>query len=192
VIRLIYCLHRRAGVSLGEFHQHWLEHHVERYGGPLVQIRRYVLYAAVESQPALTADGPDPYDGIATVWMDDLPTLRATMDGAMVEAGEDERLFIDHDRSRAALSEDHVIVEPDAPSPIVLFECLAQRPGMSRDRFRELWLEHGGQARGAHARGLLQGYIQSYLIDDAKGGVDRFDELGLPASSSTGSARAIP
>jgi EthD domain len=186
VIRLIYCLRRRAGVTLGEFHEHWLEHHVERYGRPLLQIRRYVLYAAVEPQPVLTAHGPDPYDGIATVWMDDLATLRATMDSAMIEAGQDERLFIDHDRSRAALSQDEVIVEPDAPSPIVLFECLTRRPGISPAQFREQWRAHGATARGAYDRGLLQGYIQSHLIGDPQGGVDRFDELGDQAEQFDG------
>lgn len=185
MVRLLYCLRRRTGVALDEFHAHWLEHHVEQYGRPIRTIRRYVLYAALETQPADGTRQP-PYDGVATVWFDDAKALIAAMDTAMPEAAIDEQRFIDHDRSRAMLVDDHVIVEPDAPAPIVLFECLRRAADTPPAEFARAWLAHGERARHAYADGLLHGYIQSHAISDPEGGLDRFDALGAPTESWDG------
>lgn len=179
MVRLLYCLRRWPGATPDEFRQHWLEHHVERFGEPIRQIRRYVLYSAGDPQPSFPGvDRDDPYDGIASVWMDDLATLRSVMDRAMPEAGRDESLFIDHRRSVAMVVDDDVVVEPDAPAPVVLFECLARRPGTSPEAFRASWRRHAHGIRDLYERGLVQGYVQSHVRADAGGGVDRFDDLG--------------
>lgn len=180
MIRLTYCLRRQRDLGLQEFHEHWLQHHVETYGAPLREIRRYVQYTAIETQPALRAGGPEPYDGIVTVWFDDLATLSKVLASAMESAAVDERKFIDHDRSRATVCEDHVIVEPDAPAPIVLFECVRRRDGCSPEEFGTAWLEHGARTREQYDRGLLSGYIQGHVVADPDGGTDSYDVLGLP------------
>jgi len=178
-VRLLYGLRRWPGATLGEFHEHWLDHHVVRYGLPLTAIRRYVLYAAVDPQPE-TPSGRAPYDGVASVWFDDAATLKRILDGAMVEAGIDEARFIDHDRSRAVLADDRVVVEPDAPAPVVLAEFLARPEGASAAEFAAAWAAHGDAVRAQYGDGLLQGYVQSVVRTDPAGGTAAFDALGDP------------
>lgn len=184
-MRLLYGLRRWPGATLSEFHEHWLDHHVVRYGLGLTAIRRYVLYAAVDPQPP-TPSGREPYDGIASVWFDDVATLKRVLDGAMVEAGIDEARFIDHDRSRAVLADDHVVVEPDAPAPVVLAEFLARADGTSSAEFAAAWAERDEAIRAQYSDGLLQGYIRSVVRTDPAGGTDAFDALGDPQESWDG------
>ena len=185
MVRLLYCLRRRPELSLEEFHEHWLDHHVESYGRPIRAIRRYVLYAGLDRQPPAPS-GRDPYDGVASVWFDDVAALAATMDGALPAAAVDERRFIDHDRSRAVLAEDVVLVEPEAPAPVVLFECLARAAGVGREEFGREWRERGERvAREAHAAGILQGYVQSH-VRDGGAATRQFDRLGRQSESWDG------
>lgn len=179
MIRLLYCLRRRPELALPEFHEHWLDHHVERYGRPIREIRRYVLYTAIEPQPG--AVGASPYDGIASVWFDDLASLRETMEGAMPEAGVDEQRFIDHDRSRAMVAEDRVLVEPDEPAPVVLFECLAAADDGDSAGLSPAWLQIEERVREEHVQGLLQGYVQTTVVSDPEGATAQFDRLGDPS-----------
>jgi hypothetical protein len=178
MIRLIYALRRSRDLPLNEFHEHWRQHHVGAYGLPIPEIRRLVQYAAVENQLQARAEGPEPLDGIASAWADDLPTLSRVTASAMESATEDERKFIDHDRSRAAVCEDHVLAEPYGPAPIVLFECVQRREGSSLAEFSEAWLEHGARIREQYDQGLLSGYIQSHVVADPQGGTDSIDVLG--------------
>jgi uncharacterized protein (TIGR02118 family) len=170
MVRLLYCLRRREGVSQEEFREHWLDHHVPTYGEPITAIRRYVLYPAIDAQQS--------YDGIASVWFDDVAALTATMDGAMPEAAKDEARFIDHDRSRAVLATDRVVIEPTGQAGVVLFQCLVAAPGVAREEFDRAWREEGGR-RVAEARdaGILAGYVQS-VADEDKAATRQFDRLG--------------
>jgi hypothetical protein len=186
VIRLVYLLRRRRDLELHEFHEHWLEHHVVAYGEPIRAIRRYVLYTAVPGQPVHGAE--EPYDGMASVWLDDVQTLAAVMDGAMPEAGRDEARFIDHGRSRAFLVDDTVVVEPDAPAPIVLFACLARAPGASPEDFARCWRQRDDAVREAHADGRLQGYIRSSVLTRDGYALAQFDALGGQSTAWDGVA----
>lgn len=186
-MRLLYGIRRWAGASLAEFHEHWLDHHVEIYGRKpnLRKIRRYVLYTAVDPQPP-TPSGREPYEGIASVWFDDAATLKRELEGAMVDAAADEARFIDHDRSRAVLAHDRVIVEPDHPAPVVLAEFLVRADGTSAAEFDAAWLAHGDAVREQYAAGALQGYVQSVVLSDPEGGTDVYDELGEQAENWDG------
>lgn len=121
MVKLVFCLRRREGLSREEFQRIWLEEHgplVRKHAGPL-GIRRYVQVHTDETpfnQVVQESRGaPDAYDGVAELWWDSLE--------AMVEAGatearlaaaaeltEDERRFIDHQRSPIFFAEEHVVV----------------------------------------------------------------------------------
>jgi hypothetical protein len=184
----MYFLRRRSELSLDEFHAHWLEHHVRRYGSIALQARRYVLYRRLEPSGDVGLVAPDgiAYDGVAVVWFDDAKSARALMDSAVViDALEDEKLFIDHDRSVAILATEEVLIEPDGWGPVVLFECLARGAGTERTTFRQQWLAHGQRAQHLHCAGLIQGYIQNHVVDQAEG-VERYNDVGSNTESWDG------
>ena len=107
MIRLVYLLRRREGMTLAEFQRYWREVH-----GPLVaslattlDIRRYVQVHALEDplNDALreARGGMEPiYDGVAELWWDSEEAMQAAMASEAGQAGaaellEDEAKFID-------------------------------------------------------------------------------------------------
>ena len=122
MIKLVYCVCRRADVSAEEFHRYWLEEH-----GPLVRSvaedMRAVRYvqshtAMPEVNDAFRAGRglAEPYDGITEVWWESASEL---MEGGATDAGreaarllqEDEANFIDFSRSRVFMTEEHEIFD---------------------------------------------------------------------------------
>ncbi|MBI5948948.1 MAG: EthD domain-containing protein [Chloroflexi bacterium] len=122
MIKLIYPLHRKPGMSREEFQAYWRGTH-----GPLVasvqgvlRIRRYVQSHSTEmgNQAGIEARQGfsfEPFDGVAELWWDsaeDLAAAGSTPEGRA--AGqlllEDERNFIDLARSPMWYSEEHPII----------------------------------------------------------------------------------
>jgi uncharacterized protein (TIGR02118 family) len=125
VIKLIFCLRRKPGMSLAEFQDYWLTKH-----GPLVRshaetlrIKRYVQTHTLDDPAAQTAiararGAPEGYDGVAELWWEsreDMAAGVATPEGraAALALLEDERKFIDHANSPLWLAEEHPIVSGD-------------------------------------------------------------------------------
>ena len=120
MIKLVYCVARRADVSPEEFSRTWLEDH-----GPLVKSYAHAMRAVryVQSHTGMDElnDGlkasrglEDPYDGITEVWWnsrEDFEAAMSTPEGQ--EAGrallQDEARFIDFSRSRVFFTEEHEI-----------------------------------------------------------------------------------
>lgn len=162
MVKLIYCLHRVPRLSLAQFQDHWLGHH-SQYGARMDGIRRYAQYHAVE--PGSLGDAlPDaprramtPYDGVMNSWWDSVDGMRRVFRESpeMAAALADESRFIDHGRSVSLVAEEHVVTEPRRPAPIVVFECLRARPGLSPEEFRDAWLELGARRAGSSLAGLI-------------------------------------
>jgi uncharacterized protein (TIGR02118 family) len=110
VVKLVFCLRRREGLSQEEFSEYWRESH-----GPLVRskldalpIRRYVQCHTIHG-PATDAlrasrEAAEPYDGVAELWFaaetfegDALAAPEAV--AAAIALLDDERTFIDLERS---------------------------------------------------------------------------------------------
>ena len=120
MIKLVYCIRRREGMSAEEFRKHWREQHAPRVTqfAKALHARRYVQSHTLDSgfNEALRASrgARTPYDGITEVWWDSEDDLAAAMksrDG--LEAGrillEDEGSFIDLQGSSLFLTEEHEI-----------------------------------------------------------------------------------
>lgn len=122
MIKLVFCLRRKPGMSLPEFQHYWLNTHA-----PLVarhaetkRIRRYVQThtlddPAMQQALARARGAPENYDGVAELWWDsreDMASGVATPEGraASIALLEDERKFIDHANSPLWLAEEHEIV----------------------------------------------------------------------------------
>jgi uncharacterized protein (TIGR02118 family) len=123
MIKLVYCLRRSEGLTREEFQKYWRETH-----GPLVKeraqtlgVRRYVQVHTLESglNQALAASrgcADEPFDGVAELWWDDEAALAG---GAGSEEGrkagrellEDERKFIDLERSVIFVAKEKPVVE---------------------------------------------------------------------------------
>ncbi len=109
MVKLIYGINRKPGMSVEEFQGYWRETH-----GPIAArlpgIRRYVQ---CHTLPELyTGENPPPYDGVAEVWFEDMATLQQAMVSPELQAArEDERNFIDHSRTFFIVTEEKHVVE---------------------------------------------------------------------------------
>ena len=122
MIKMIFCLRRRAELSPAAFQAYWRDRHAPLVAevAPLLRIRRYVQSHSFED-PQLA--GPvaargaivPPYDGVAELYWDSIEDLTAVNDSKEArEAGrrllEDERNFIDLSQSPLFwVRENHVI-----------------------------------------------------------------------------------
>ncbi|MBI5614652.1 MAG: EthD domain-containing protein [Gammaproteobacteria bacterium] len=122
MIKLVYCLRKRADVSAGDFHRYWLETH-----GPLVRgfaaaikARKYIQsHTILPEINALFVESRGlaaPYDGITEVWWDDEAALQAGMASpegqeAHRRLKEDEATFIDFTASRVFMTREHLIFD---------------------------------------------------------------------------------
>ena len=120
MIKLVYCIRKRADISEAEFHRYWLEQH-----GPRVRSHaealgasRYVQSHTFDSDyndGLRESRGMGPaHDGITEMWWPDMETFEETMQSAGgLEAArdllEDERGFIDLESSTLFLTEEHEI-----------------------------------------------------------------------------------
>jgi uncharacterized protein (TIGR02118 family) len=122
MIKMIFCLRRRAELSPAAFQAYWRDRHAPLVAevAPLLRIRRYVqshsfddpqLAGPVAARGAIVP----PYDGVAELYWDSIEDLTAVNDSKEArEAGrrllEDERNFIDLSQSPLFwVRENHVI-----------------------------------------------------------------------------------
>ena len=122
MIKLVYCLRKRADISSAELYRYWRHQH-----GPLVQgfaaairARKYIQSHTVapEINDLLQASRglAPPDDGITEVWWDDLESMRAGMESPEGREAhrllkEDEARFVDFSQTRVFMTEEHVIFD---------------------------------------------------------------------------------
>ncbi len=122
MIKLVYCVRKRADMSFEDFSKYWLEEH-----GPLVRsvagalgAKKYIQSHAVtpELNQAMKAERglAEPYDGITELWWDSVEILTEALgseagQAASTKLAEDEARFIDFSESRVFMTEEHVIFD---------------------------------------------------------------------------------
>ncbi len=121
MIKLTFCLIRLPEFTRESFQTYWRENHaplVASVQAPL-RIKRYVqchsLPESAETDLRATRNGPPGYDGVAELWWDSMEDMAATAtDPAAIAAGrlllEDERKFIDLERSPLFWGVEHAII----------------------------------------------------------------------------------
>jgi uncharacterized protein (TIGR02118 family) len=107
MVKLVYCITKKAGLSDEEFFRYWENIHGP-IGARLPRLRRLV------QSHRLIVPGdkhrPD-FDGLAELWFDDVEALLAARQSPEWEASsEDEANFIDHKRVAYFVSEEHLIL----------------------------------------------------------------------------------
>ena len=121
MVKLVFTLRRLPSLTREEFQTYWLENHAPlvRSHAEVLGIRRYVQTHTLpdQMQVALRAsrNAPEPYDGVAELWYDSLEAIAVAVStdegrAAAVALLEDERRFIDHERSPLWFGEEHPII----------------------------------------------------------------------------------
>jgi len=122
MIKLVFMVRRREGITREEFQRYWKEEHAElvKHHAELLGIRRYVQTHARDTDldDALAGSrGSEPrqYDGVAELWwdsIDDLVIAATSEDGQIAQQAllEDERRFIDLPKSPIWLGEEITVV----------------------------------------------------------------------------------
>jgi uncharacterized protein (TIGR02118 family) len=187
MIRLVFVLRRKPGMSRAEFQKYWRETH-----GPLVagfstalNILRYVQVHTLDDPvndqlAAQRGEMEAPYDGVAELWWHNREALSANFgSGAGQEAGrrllEDEARFIDLPNSPLWLAYEYPQVNPSPEeivarehSPIVkLFFCLRHPARQSLEDAQLYWrTNHGPTIRGVAQGMRLKRYLQVHRYED--------------------------
>ena len=107
MVKLVYCICRKPGLSRDEFIRYWTEVHAP-LGSRIPGLRRLVhSYALVAPGDTRTAD----FDGMAELWFDDLSAiLEARQSPEWAASTADEANFVDASRTAYFLSEERQIV----------------------------------------------------------------------------------
>ena len=122
MIKIVFCLRRRADLSREEFQDYWLTCHAPlvRSHADVLGIRKYVQVHSIDDAISTAVAGPrqspQPFDGVAELWFDSLDALIAAGGSeagraASKELLEDERRFIDLERSPLMLANEHVVID---------------------------------------------------------------------------------
>jgi uncharacterized protein (TIGR02118 family) len=121
MVKLVFCVKRRADLGVEEFQRYWWEHHAPlvREHAAVLGIRRYVQThgrpTPVDDALQASRNAPEGYDGVAELWFDSieaLATAAASPEGQVAGAAllEDERRFIDHEASPLFLAEEREVI----------------------------------------------------------------------------------
>jgi hypothetical protein len=181
MIKLVYVITRKAGMSAGAFHDYWLNRH-----GPLVarqakalRLRKYVQSHLIDhpaNEALRRARGmAAPVDGITEVWWDspaDMKAADATAEGAASGAilARDEAGFIDFANSQVFLTQEHTIFDHTGgrgpgPEAVKVTYLLARRPDLTQAECHRTWLDDHGPLVASFAEvSRLQKYVQSHTI----------------------------
>ena len=108
MVKLVYCITKKAGLTDEEFFRYWKNVHGP-VGARIPQLRRLV------QSRRITVPGdkyqPD-YDGMAELWFDDIEALLAARQSPEWKAStDDEANFIDHSQVSYFVTKEEVILD---------------------------------------------------------------------------------
>ncbi len=108
MVKLVYCITRKAGLTDEEFFRYWKDVHGP-IGARIPRLRRLVQSRRI-SVPG-DKYRPD-FDGMAELWFDDVEALLAARQSPEWKASsDDEANFIDHNKVAYFVTEEQVIVD---------------------------------------------------------------------------------
>ena len=122
MIKLTFCLRRKSHLSREEFQAYWRDTHAPlvkeraRAIGALRYLQLHTAHDELNAGLRASRGGPEPFDGVAELWFESADSVRdalATEEGqrAALALLEDERRFIDLERSPLWFANEHAIVD---------------------------------------------------------------------------------
>jgi uncharacterized protein (TIGR02118 family) len=108
MIKLVYCITKKAGLTDEEFFHYW-EHVHGPFGARIPRLRKLVQ----SHRLSVPGDSYRPdYDGMAELWFDDMEALLAARQSPEWKtSNDDEEDFIDHGNVAYFVSEEHMIFD---------------------------------------------------------------------------------
>jgi uncharacterized protein (TIGR02118 family) len=122
MVKMIFALRRLPHLSREEFQKYWLEKHgpLAQKNLPILRCKRYIQNHTLQTDfdellQMTRGFTTEPFDGIVELWWDsiqDIEEAYGTPEGAEAqnELLEDERKFIDLERSPMWFTEEHVFI----------------------------------------------------------------------------------
>ena len=105
MVKAIYLIRRKPGLSREDFHRYWREVH-GAIAARIPGLRRYVQCHAI----ARDGDG-EQFDGAAEAWFDDMDAVRhAVASPEYAAARTDEARFIDLERTSLIFTEEVTVI----------------------------------------------------------------------------------
>ncbi len=105
MVKAIYLIRRKPGLSEADFHRYWREVH-GAIAARIPGLRRYVQCHAIDGAGASTD-----FDGAAEAWFDDMDAVRrAVASPEYAAAREDEGRFIDLDHTLLLFTEEVAVI----------------------------------------------------------------------------------
>jgi uncharacterized protein (TIGR02118 family) len=108
VIKLMYCITKKQGLTDDEFFQYWRNVHAP-IGARIPGLRKLVQ----SHRLVLPGDQYHPdYDGVAELWFDSVESLLAARRSEEWTAStSDEENFVDHSKVAYLVTEEHIILD---------------------------------------------------------------------------------
>ncbi|MGE5323359.1 MAG: EthD domain-containing protein [Actinomycetota bacterium] len=108
MIKLVYCITRKPGLTDEEFFSYWRNVHAP-IGARIPGVRRFVQSRRISIPGDM--HGHD-YDGLVELWFENAESLFAARQSPEWKAStEDEANFIDHNRVAYFVSEEYTVIE---------------------------------------------------------------------------------
>jgi len=118
-IKMMFCLTRKAGMSRKDFQRYWLEEHAPQVlrigpqGGMLRYVQSHTYESGMGDAAARARGAGAGYDGVMEGWWESEAAARdavRSMDPALGQVlQDDEKRFIDLEKSRLFMTREHVI-----------------------------------------------------------------------------------
>jgi uncharacterized protein (TIGR02118 family) len=108
MVKLVYCITKKAGMTDEDFFRYWKEVHGP-IGARIPHLRRLIQNHRV----AVAGDKYQPdYDGMAELWFDDIQALLAARQSPEWKVSvEDEANFIDSGKVAYFVAEEHILMD---------------------------------------------------------------------------------
>ncbi|HEU5415024.1 MAG TPA: EthD domain-containing protein [Candidatus Angelobacter sp.] len=113
MIKLVYCISRKPGLTDQEFVDYWKNVHAP-IGARIPGVRRFVQSRRLSIPGDISAGD---FDGMVELWFDNVEALLAARRSPEWKAStEDEANFIDHSKVAYFISEEHIVLDKTSTS----------------------------------------------------------------------------
>jgi uncharacterized protein (TIGR02118 family) len=160
MIKAIYFIKRKPGMALADFREYWLKDHAAL----VLKVPGLVKYVQSHTMDAGYRKHEPVYDGIASLWYENLDDMRATANTPISrETLADDEKFLDMSKFAFILTKERVQKEnPIEAGMPKMVAFLKKRPQLSVEQFQAHWNSPHGRL-GSAVPGARR-YVQNHPL----------------------------